>query len=344
MLDSLEKFANKIYSQSPNNILLITHIIYILLSIRPRLQNFYINLFDELPLDILLKDELSLLEIKKTDYEYVYWMKRRLNDSYYKVLQFFENYDKFEKKKDIIIDYIKKDDITGFTNYLFQTGKTISDFDMKNDRFSYLSFFDTKDQRPKNPLDLSALYGSILIFKYCIMNNCIPTLETCKYAIAGGNFEIIHLLEQKALSYDNCREISIAYHRYELTEWIETNYKHSPFDSLSVLWYLNFKALIYYEKQEEINCFNYEISSNVELVFEWEIFDDFSIFDQNLDKETISLTILWNYTEFLIYIVDKISNDNKKRKFAIEILPLAINYSCIIFIDYLVAIKLIQPE
>ena len=80
---------------------------------------------------------------------------------------------------------------------------------------------------PKNVslLSLSAFYGAIKIFKYLTLNKVeYSTIDTL-FAVAGGNFEIIHLLEHKNVKFDTfCFKLASQYHRNDLFEWLRINY------------------------------------------------------------------------------------------------------------------------
>ena len=50
--------------------------------------------------------------------------------------------------------------------------------------------------------------------------------DTGMFSVAGGNFEIIHLCEQKGLQFDDCLYISSFYHRFEIYEWLNTHFNY----------------------------------------------------------------------------------------------------------------------
>ena len=52
--------------------------------------------------------------------------------------------------------------------------------------------------------------------------------NTLKYSIAGGNQEIINILKENGYSFEKYLETSVKYHRYELTTWLNENYKCEP--------------------------------------------------------------------------------------------------------------------
>ena len=79
-------------------------------------------------------------------------------------------------------------------------------------------------------LQLMAFFGSIKCFRHAINTDAFSINNIAKYAVAGGNKEILHILEQKNISFDNCFEVSVKYHRYEVSDWLLTYYKCEKFD------------------------------------------------------------------------------------------------------------------
>ena len=61
-----------------------------------------------------------------------------------------------------------------------------------------------------------------------MLNKCEFTKQTLKYSIAGGNKEISNILKEKGHSFEKCLETSVKYHRYELTNLLDENYKCKP--------------------------------------------------------------------------------------------------------------------
>ena len=99
----------------------------------------------------------------------------------------------------------------------------------KNKNQIDVSFFFARESYPSTTetkaLNASALFGSNKCFKYLLMNGEEIEEETCMFAIAGGNLEIIHLCEQKGMKFENCLELSARYHRFDLFEWLENHYE-----------------------------------------------------------------------------------------------------------------------
>ena len=66
-------------------------------------------------------------------------------------------------------------------------------------------------------------------FKVLLLHKCEVTEKTLQYSIAGGNQEIINILKEKGHNkFENYLFISVNYHRNELTNWFNENYKCVP--------------------------------------------------------------------------------------------------------------------
>ena len=70
--------------------------------------------------------------------------------------------------------------------------------------------------------------------------------KTIKYSIAGGNQEIINILKEKGHSFEEFLETSVKYHRYELTNWLNENYKCKQFPLTRCIKYYNIDAFLYF--------------------------------------------------------------------------------------------------
>jgi ankyrin repeat protein len=69
-------------------------------------------------------------------------------------------------------------------------------------------------------IQLIAYFGAINCFKQAIMNDAFELDDISKYAIAGGSNEIVRIIEQKGISFDNCFEVAVKYHRMDLCDWL----------------------------------------------------------------------------------------------------------------------------
>lgn len=113
-----------------------------------------------------------------------------------------------------VVPIFMKDDVDAFTQICSEP------------KFNPKSTFDVNDQ--PHVIDrksgitymmLMALYGARKCFKYALMNK-FPYKGSEKYAIAGGDFEIVHILEQHGCKFNDCFEVAIKYNRNELCDWL----------------------------------------------------------------------------------------------------------------------------
>ena len=75
------------------------------------------------------------------------------------------------------------------------------------------------------------LFGT-LCFKYLQLNKWTITGNLANhFSNPGGNKEIIAFLQQNGYSFEECLETSVKYHKYELTNWLNENYKCKPVSS-----------------------------------------------------------------------------------------------------------------
>ena len=103
-------------------------------------------------------------------------------------------------------------------------------------------------------LDIAALYGSIDIFKYLIMNGSDMSKDIPSFAIFGGDFEIIRILEQKGISFNDKFYDSIRFHRYEISDWLLSNYSCEYVSLCSCINVYNYEAFLFlYLNGSDIN-------------------------------------------------------------------------------------------
>lgn len=87
---------------------------------------------------------------------------------------------------------IREDDIDTFQKLLSQNNINFNDpID-----FSFYERSKTFDEK-MTPIKIAALYGSIKVFKFLLMNNAIVDDNILCYAYFGNNIEIIHLIENQ---------------------------------------------------------------------------------------------------------------------------------------------------
>ncbi|OHT06946.1 hypothetical protein TRFO_24908 [Tritrichomonas foetus] len=128
---------------------------------------------------------------------------------------------------------LKNDDIDSLLNYV----KSL-DFDFESSTKVYLPLYDRFDIFKKqkrnnirqfqyeklyiNYLDVCAYFGSGKCFDYLLLNNAKITDNTLNLAIAGGNIDIIHKIEQVQEIEVTKKLImnAIHYHRNDILEWL----------------------------------------------------------------------------------------------------------------------------
>ena len=74
-------------------------------------------------------------------------------------------------------------------------------------------------------VQLMAFFGSVKCFKHAILTGDFDLKDIQNYAIAGGNTEIIHIIENKGISFDNCFGFASKLYRNELCDWLLLHYK-----------------------------------------------------------------------------------------------------------------------
>ena len=79
-----------------------------------------------------------------------------------------------------------------------------------------------------------------------MLNKYEITEFTLKSSIAGGNQEIINILKERQYSFEECLETSVKYHRYELINWLNENYKCKQFPLTRCIEYYNIDAFLYF--------------------------------------------------------------------------------------------------
>ena len=127
---------------------------------------------------------------------------------------------------------IKECSVINFTMEEMLTIRPIHRFSGTLNTFTYIEF--------------AAFYGSINCFKYFIMNDCGIIGGEAKFAIAGGESEIIRILEQKGIDYSNLLRMSICYHHYELSDWLMANYACEEIFLHDTIAMFNYRAFLFF--------------------------------------------------------------------------------------------------
>lgn len=149
----------------------------------------------------------------------------------------------------LIAQFIRDDDCDNFQEYLSKTNTNV-------DSFLPLSEYEQcrlLSQKMKL-IDYAAFFGSIKIFKFLVMNKCNLTNKTSQFAIAGGNYDIIHFIEDQKCSFNSCIEISIQFHHNEIFEYLieKIPNKNEKIDGVFYASIQSYNAEIFYQYFENI--------------------------------------------------------------------------------------------
>ncbi|OHS95315.1 hypothetical protein TRFO_38583 [Tritrichomonas foetus] len=162
---------------------------------------------------------------------------------------------------------IRDDDVEVFQDFISLNNLK---FDSKVPYSIYCTLYytDYPDDMP-TLIEYAALYGSINIFKFLIMqlemvHSTLPT-SLLIYAIAGGNLEIIHLVESKNVKYDQIALEGAIGKRFEpvIEYLLDSNPELSLYSSssfISIINRLNFSLLkryLEYVVQNDPELINY---------------------------------------------------------------------------------------
>ena len=144
--------------------------------------------------------------------------------------------------------FIKNDDVTEFTNII-----ALKNIDVYRTNIYILDLIFTV-------IDFSAYCGSINIFKYLMLNKSEITSRTIKYAVVGGNEEIIEFLVSNNYSFDHREKDAISYHNNNIVKWLFEHYECG--DDVNLVFCLdcfNMEILFFmhFEKGVDLNQIGY---------------------------------------------------------------------------------------
>lgn len=98
-------------------------------------------------------------------------------------------------------------------------------------------------------IQCAALFGALKCFKHLLLEGAQLSKEdfvghsVCDAAVAGGNLEILRLLEQNDLPFDGAIKTATEYHRNEVVEWLLTTGKCSLVDEKGACPLLNISVM-----------------------------------------------------------------------------------------------------
>ena len=191
-------------------------------------------------------DEICSFLYRKVHFFYQICVENNvIPEEFAKTQKIRQNYYEVKKEnKDITLqNIIVNDDIDAFIDYFHKPQK------VNFDRIE----FDLQDLKPwivireENiiVINFALYYGSTQIVKYLLLNECHLNKSSNRYAICGGNLELIRLLMHRGVKYDFCFYDTIRFHRYELSDWLLHHYECEDVSLEKCLLTYNIRAIIY---------------------------------------------------------------------------------------------------
>lgn len=205
MVDIVDRIERYFQARSPEHFYLSTMFCYFAPEIKQINQELFSSIFT------LFENEMQLMSAPTILYEvYVAWSELSENN--------FELYFKSFEQEHLI----KNDSIE-------QLIPIISDinFRLKPSIFGLPPFL----QNRPTLIECAAFYGSIKCFKYLLLNKADLSLKDnisrtlVDFAIAGGNLEIVRILDQNNLNFADSLKIATSFHRHDVFLWLIENEK-----------------------------------------------------------------------------------------------------------------------
>ena len=163
-------------------------------------------------------------------------------------------------------------------------------------------------------MDFAAYFGSVSIFKYLYLNEkASHSSNIISFAIASGNFEIIHICETISDNYSGALIASIQYHRYQLFDWILNN----ELDCIS------FEALL-------VSIWSHNLYAFSKMIRQYEVIDIFKIIKTSISSFEPNMLFLAMLNEDLLNA--KKDFDDQRKESINELVQQAIknsSYSCL---------------
>ncbi|OHS98965.1 hypothetical protein TRFO_34650 [Tritrichomonas foetus] len=206
---------------------------------RSNLECKFFNLFFAPELEKLIGQSISKMNYSFVEEEIEFYRNMdKLSKENWKLLKELR---KTQNSLSKIANIIRSDNIDEFQAYLSQTNIGIN-YIIPNSIFEVSTFI-----KHVTMLEYSAFYSSQNIFKFLLLNGAKITKKLPEYAVAGGNYEIIHLCEQyNCVFTEKSLAVAVEFHHNEIFDYLKETYK-SSFERLSFyesILYSNFYVFI----------------------------------------------------------------------------------------------------
>ena len=142
--------------------------------------------------------------------------------------------DDFDKFKQFINDNINFNNEMTIIPYQYDFNLTFI-----SNQSNFSTYF------PITLIDFCSYVGSPKCFKFLQTNGCEISKYGNRMAIAGGNIEIIHILESEGQTFDRMFTISSFYHHSSISEWLLSNYECEICDPSYFISCVNYPVFLF---------------------------------------------------------------------------------------------------
>ena len=146
-------------------------------------------------------------------------------------------------QEDEIFNIFMKDDLETFMKKSSQAG-----FDPKlSFKISKSSaiWFVNESSETVSYLQIMAFYGAVKCINHALSNKAFELDNVAQYAVAGGSMKTVQILLSKDISFKNCLEVAVKYHRNEIGFLIMDKYKYDTNSLVNSCKYFNYEYLIF---------------------------------------------------------------------------------------------------
>ena len=169
-----------------------------------------------------------------------------------------------------IFSLIYNDDIDGLISHLannpmIDIHQDLTSCELMQSYYMCIAGLNVNGNRTMTPINISCVFGSLKCFKYFLVNSCEVTGKTLSNTIKGGNHEIIAVLSNQGFTFEKYLCSSIQYHRYEITKWLQENFKCEPVRLSERIRYFNFDGF-YTPPRREINLWEFTCLHNAAII------------------------------------------------------------------------------
>ena len=135
-------------------------------------------------------------------------------------------------------------------------------------------------------LEFCAYHGSSKCFDFLFSNGFAYKIQSLKKnCIIGGNFDIIHTVEQNNINFNYCFKFSVQYHHKNISNWLLTKYSCELFPMELCITFCNYHSFIFMLLNYE--NINKEIFRHLSTTF---IFNE-----SDVDWKTITCTKIYDF-------------------------------------------------